>query len=56
MLTSVIYWVLKAYFSLFFILYLLSRLGGSDPGILWDITGILSLLFFIVNALWMVKR
>jgi hypothetical protein len=56
MLNAVVYLALKIYFSLFFVIYLLTRLGGGDPGIWWDVTGILSLLFFLSNLIWMVAK
>ena len=56
MFNAVVYWVLKAYFSLFFLIYFALKLGGSEPGIWWDITGILSLVFFVSNLIWMAFR
>ena len=50
--TEPIYWLGKIFFSIIWLVYLVSLWQKWDGGIMWHITGIISLAFFISNIAW----
>ena len=54
--STILYWILKIFFSFLFVIYFATKFGAGDPGIWWDVIGVASLLFFAVNIIWVVRR
>ena len=55
-LSDLAYWFFKLYFSFLFVIYFYTKLIGLEGGIMWDITGVFSLIFFLVNIRWRIKN
>jgi hypothetical protein len=51
-----IYYILKTFFSSLWLIYLASLFFKWDSNLMWHITGILSIVYFIVNLTWMMSR
>ena len=54
--TEPIYWIGKAFFSILWLIYIVSLIQRWDGNILWHITGIISLVFFISNLAWNLRE
>jgi len=55
-LSDGIYWTLKIFFMLLWLIYLISLLYDWDGNLMWHITGIASVVFFIINVRWHMSR
>lgn len=50
------YWVIKIYFSGFWIVWLASLYWKLDGNFMWNISGVLSLIFCILNLMWQIRQ
>ena len=55
-ISDCVYWTLKIFFSMLWLIYITSLLFSWDSSWMWHITGIASILYFIVNVTWQMSR
>jgi hypothetical protein len=55
MMSDIIYWICKIYFSFFWLVFLASIYYKWDGGFMWWMSGIISIIYFIVNIRWYLK-
>jgi hypothetical protein len=54
--SDVLYWLFKGYFSIFWVIWLISLAYKWDGNLMWNVSGIFSLVFFIINLRWQMSQ
>ena len=52
---DIIYQACKWFFSLYWFVYITSLVKGWDSGIMFHITGVISIIYLIVNIKWYLR-
>lgn len=50
------YWTCKLFFSILWLIYIVSKFNDINGNFMWDVVGIVSIIYFIVNVRWHMTR
>ena len=54
--SDAVYWALKIYFSMIWIIYIASLFFKWNESFMWHVNGVLSIAYFAINVRWRLRH